>query len=275
MAADTTMAPDCTRDPLPGGLGFALHHGCRMTPTEWCSAIGGPLGRLNRPYRYHTMRERAQRLYVMRGGATSADTRTHEVKFQPLSKKEAARHKARRLDRQTHLPGKARRGDRAYRPGCVLRPAVRPRPRYGLPRTVLRGDCCQGRGCRRAVAAALQRLKALGLLNWQRRVRPEPEGTGPATAVFGWCRKPTPIPLYRRRNGAGTSSRRATAVARYMGDHTPCSNSSAKQPRKIHAQPARRLEPLAPGPARYRPPHPGVRLARRRKLRMPTRAADR
>ena len=36
------------------------------------------------------------------------DSTTDEVKFQPLPKKEAARrwHKARRFDRQTHLPGK-------------------------------------------------------------------------------------------------------------------------------------------------------------------------
>jgi Kdo2-lipid IVA lauroyltransferase/acyltransferase len=66
------------RDPLLGGLDFALHQGCRMLPTEWCSAVGGPLGRLNGRYRYHAMRERAQGLYVMLagGGATSADART-------------------------------------------------------------------------------------------------------------------------------------------------------------------------------------------------------
>jgi len=56
------------RDPLLGGLDFALHHGCRLLPTEWCSAIGGGLGILNGRHRYHAVRERAQRLYLMLAG---------------------------------------------------------------------------------------------------------------------------------------------------------------------------------------------------------------
>src|SRR5207237_634662 len=56
------------RDPLLGGLDFALHYGCRALPTEWCSAIGGRLGVLNGRYRYHKERERAQRLYLARSG---------------------------------------------------------------------------------------------------------------------------------------------------------------------------------------------------------------
>lgn len=60
------------RDPLLGGLNLALHYGCRLLPTEWCSAIGGRLGILNGRYRYHTVRRRAERIYLaLRGdGAT-------------------------------------------------------------------------------------------------------------------------------------------------------------------------------------------------------------
>jgi KDO2-lipid IV(A) lauroyltransferase len=66
------------RDPLLGGLDLALHHACRLLPTEWCSAIGGRLGVLNGRYRYHGMRERARLVYrTLRGeGATPRDTET-------------------------------------------------------------------------------------------------------------------------------------------------------------------------------------------------------
>jgi KDO2-lipid IV(A) lauroyltransferase len=56
------------RDPLLGGLDFALHYGCRLLPTEWCSAIGGGLGILNGRHRYHAVRKRAQCLYLTLGG---------------------------------------------------------------------------------------------------------------------------------------------------------------------------------------------------------------
>jgi KDO2-lipid IV(A) lauroyltransferase len=59
------------RDPLFGGLDFALHHGCRLLPTEWCSAIGGRLGILHGRYRYRAMRERAMRLYRVLAGDTA------------------------------------------------------------------------------------------------------------------------------------------------------------------------------------------------------------
>lgn len=52
------------RDPLLGGLDFALHHAARMLPTRWCSAIGGRLGILNARYRYQRVRERAQLVYL-------------------------------------------------------------------------------------------------------------------------------------------------------------------------------------------------------------------
>jgi Kdo2-lipid IVA lauroyltransferase/acyltransferase len=56
------------RDPLLGGLDFALHHAGRRLPTEWCSAIGGQLGILNGRYRYHVARERAARTYLRLAG---------------------------------------------------------------------------------------------------------------------------------------------------------------------------------------------------------------
>jgi Kdo2-lipid IVA lauroyltransferase/acyltransferase len=63
------------RDPLLGALNLGLHYGCRLLPTERCSAIGGRLGILNGRYRYHTVRRRAERFYlgVMGGSATQRD----------------------------------------------------------------------------------------------------------------------------------------------------------------------------------------------------------
>jgi KDO2-lipid IV(A) lauroyltransferase len=60
------------RDPLLGGLDFAIHHSSRLLPTEWGSAIGAALGLLHGRYRYHLERERAERLYrrLAGGGAT-------------------------------------------------------------------------------------------------------------------------------------------------------------------------------------------------------------
>jgi hypothetical protein len=109
------------------------------------------------------------------------DSTTAEVKFQPLPKKEAARrwHKARRFDRQTHLPGK--------HGGTIGRPALA--VLYVLLFDFL--DFATGQlepsyqaiadkagVCRRTVAEALRRLKELGLLHWQRRSRPEEDGRG-------------------------------------------------------------------------------------------------
>jgi hypothetical protein len=109
------------------------------------------------------------------------DSTTAEVKFQPLPKNEAARrwHKAKRFDCQTHEPGKhgGAIGRTAlevfrvllfeildYSTGCL-------EPSYDT-------IAAKAGVCRRAVADALQRLKALGLLHWQRRSRPEPDGNG-------------------------------------------------------------------------------------------------
>jgi hypothetical protein len=95
-----------------------------------------------------------------------------EVKFEPLSKKQAAQiwHKARRFDRQTHQPG--RHG------GAVGRTALN--VLYALLFDFLnyrsgRLDPCYdsiaraANVSRRAVADALKRLKALGILHWIRR----------------------------------------------------------------------------------------------------------
>ncbi|MGE5269324.1 MAG: lysophospholipid acyltransferase family protein [Thiohalocapsa sp.] len=51
------------RDPLLGGLDYAIHHSSRLLPTDFGSALGARLGLLNGRYRYHTERRRAERLY--------------------------------------------------------------------------------------------------------------------------------------------------------------------------------------------------------------------
>ena len=84
------------RDPLLGGLDFALHYGCRALPTEWCSAIGGRLGVLNGRYRYHKERERAQRLYLARcGGPESARSGLGHAPVGDRPGRAARRHRVR------------------------------------------------------------------------------------------------------------------------------------------------------------------------------------
>jgi KDO2-lipid IV(A) lauroyltransferase len=63
------------RDPLLGGLDFAIHHGSRLLPTEWASALGARLGVLHGCYRYRTERQRAVRLYqrLAAGAPTPAE----------------------------------------------------------------------------------------------------------------------------------------------------------------------------------------------------------
>jgi lauroyl/myristoyl acyltransferase len=56
------------RDPLLGGLDFALHYGCRALPIDWCSGIGGALGTLNGRYRYTAIRNRAEKFYLRLAG---------------------------------------------------------------------------------------------------------------------------------------------------------------------------------------------------------------
>jgi len=109
------------------------------------------------------------------------DSTTGGVKFQPLPKKEAARrwHKARRFDRQTHTAGK--HGGAIGRTGLqVLYVLLFDFIDHATGRLEPSYDSIAEKAgvCRRAVADALHRLKVLGLLHWQRRSRPEPDGNG-------------------------------------------------------------------------------------------------
>jgi len=109
------------------------------------------------------------------------DSTTKEVHFQPLPKKEAARrwHKARRFDRQTHTAGK--HGGAIGRPAlAVLYVLLFDFLDFTTGQLDPSYDAIAAKAgvCRRAVAGALQRLKALGLLHWQRRSRPEREAGG-------------------------------------------------------------------------------------------------
>jgi hypothetical protein len=109
------------------------------------------------------------------------DSTTAEVRFAPLTKKEAARswHKARRFDRQTHLPGK--HGGAIGRTGlAVLYVLLFDFLDYATGRLDPSYDTIAAKAgvCRRAVAGALQRLKALGLLHWQRRSHADTDAAG-------------------------------------------------------------------------------------------------
>jgi len=114
------------------------------------------------------------------GGKTYAawpvwrDSARDEVRFLPLSKKEAARrwHKARRFDRQTHEPGK--HGGAIGRTGlAVLYALLFDFLDYTTGRLDPSYDAIAAKAgvCRRAAVAACRRLKDLGLLHWQRRCR--------------------------------------------------------------------------------------------------------
>ena len=147
------------------------------------------------------------------------DSTTHELKFHPLPKKEAARrwHKARRFDRQTHTPGKhggviGRTGLAVFyvllfdfldhATGCL-------EPSYDA-------IAAKAGVCRRAVADALHRLKALGLLHWQRRCREDKDEAGrfrltqetnayaslPPSQWLGFIEPPPPPPPHPSEWGA-------------------------------------------------------------------------
>jgi hypothetical protein len=147
------------------------------------------------------------------------ESTTAEVKFQRLPKKEAARrwHKARRFDRQTHTAGK--HGGAIGRTGLQVfyvllfdfldHDTGRLEPSYDA--------IAEKAGvCRRAVADALRRLKALGVLHWQRRSRPEPDAKGgyrqvqetnayaslPPSQWRGYVEPPPPPPPYPDTWGA-------------------------------------------------------------------------
>jgi len=109
------------------------------------------------------------------------DSTTKEVKFQPLPKKEAARryNAAWRFDVATHTPGK--HGGAIGRPGlAVLKVLFFEFLDYSTGQLDPSLDEIARKSgvCRRAVIDALKRLKALGLLHWQRRSREEPEAKG-------------------------------------------------------------------------------------------------
>jgi hypothetical protein len=109
------------------------------------------------------------------------DSTTKEVRFAPMSLKQAAKHwqKARRFDRQTHTAGK--HGGLIGRTALAVLYALlfdfldfktgRLDPSYDT-------IAAKAGVCRRTVATALARLKDLGLLHWQRRSQPEPEAGG-------------------------------------------------------------------------------------------------
>ena len=59
------------RDPLLGGLNYAIHYGCRLLPIDWVSAIGGALGTLNGRWRFQVPRQRAERGYRRLSGGMS------------------------------------------------------------------------------------------------------------------------------------------------------------------------------------------------------------
>ena len=109
------------------------------------------------------------------------ESTTKPIKFQRLSKKDAASrwHKARRFDRQTHEPGK--HGGAIGRTGLqVFYVLLFDFLDHNTGRLEPSYDAIAAKAgvCRRAVADALQRLRALGLLHWQRRSREEPDANG-------------------------------------------------------------------------------------------------
>jgi hypothetical protein len=109
------------------------------------------------------------------------DSARAEVRFAPLSKKKAAKrwHQARRFDRQTHTAGK--HGGVIGRTGlAVLYTLLFDFLDYATGQLDPSYDAIARKAgvCRRAVAGALQRLKALGLLHWQRRCREDTDQLG-------------------------------------------------------------------------------------------------
>jgi hypothetical protein len=166
------------------------------------------------------------------------DSTTNEVKFQPLPKKEAARrwHKAKRFDCQTHMPGK--HGGAIGRTALeVLRVLLFEFLDYATGQLEPSYDAIATKAgvCRRSVAEALRRLKLFGLLHWQRRSRPAPDGNGgfrlvqetnayaslPPSQWLGYF-EPPPAPPPE----PGT-----------WGDHPPLPDQITQAVDEIHAQP--------------------------------------
>jgi hypothetical protein len=109
------------------------------------------------------------------------DSTTSDVKFQKMPKREAVRlyHDARRFERQTRQPG--RQDGAISRNGLAVLHALlfdflnyasgRLDPGY---QAIARQACISVR----SVARGLVALKAAGVLNWQKRSRPEAEARG-------------------------------------------------------------------------------------------------
>jgi len=109
------------------------------------------------------------------------DSTTKTVRFQPLPKKQAAKrwYAAKHFDLQTHEPGK--HGGAVGRTALeVLRVLLFEFLDYMTGQLDPSYDAIARKAgiCRRAVAAALQRLKTLGLLHWQRRCSEDKDGLG-------------------------------------------------------------------------------------------------
>lgn len=126
-------------------------------------------------------------LPLFNGGKTYAawrvwrDSTTRNVGFQPLPKKQAARiwHKARAFDRATHQPG--RHGGAVGRTALAVLHALLfefLNYRTGQLDPSYEGIAQRSGVCRRAVATALQRLKALGMLHWLRRAHEGRDAAG-------------------------------------------------------------------------------------------------
>ena len=109
------------------------------------------------------------------------DSARDEVRFAPLPKKEAAKrwHKARRFDHQTHEPG--RHGGALGRTGlAVLYVLLFDFLDYTTGRLEPSYEAIAAKAgvCRRAAINAMRRLRALGLLHWQRRCREDKDAAG-------------------------------------------------------------------------------------------------
>lgn len=126
-------------------------------------------------------------LPMFNGGKTYAawrvwrDSTTRSVNYRPLPKKQAARiwHKARAFDRATHERG--RHGGAIGRTALAVLHALLfefLNYRTGQLDPSYEGIAQRSGVSRRAVATALQRLKALGMLHWLRRAQEGRDAAG-------------------------------------------------------------------------------------------------
>lgn len=235
------------------------------------SAIPSAYGRRKRAA--YAIGELIPGLPVFHGGKTYAtwrvwsDSTTQDTRFQPLPKKQAARiwHKARDFDRRTHQPRK--------HGGAVGRTALAVlhtllfeflNYRTGQLDPSYDGIARRSGVCRRAVAAALRRLKALGMLNWLRRASEIRDSAGrfqlcqetnayailPPSQWRGWHEPPEPElhpsewgavpplpPLVEQASAAQQSGDSPKAVAARLGDdpRDPLASALAALYRSLNA----------------------------------------